>query len=209
MRQSCRVNGKERTVELSLAPGIALAPRVQLDPGQSIEIRLRFHLTPGEYEFLAGYGGGTHAGRTLASNQFGFDVDEAGRAHVTTGAAALGRERPPRRIGSVCGNVMLQDGSPAANARVFLWPVPMAKEMPRAANSELADGEGRFRLESVLEGKYVLSAQLRGAGVTMVGRLGRIQPGGWRGARRAGFLRGLLQFRDLAPATRLHGSRAH
>jgi hypothetical protein len=76
------VNGKERTIKLSLAPGMAIPDSIELDPGQTMKVRLRFELPPGEYEFLAGYGGGVHEERALASNQLGFDIDAAGKAHL-------------------------------------------------------------------------------------------------------------------------------
>jgi hypothetical protein len=172
---TCLLGRTARTARLFMAPGISYASRLELDPGQSIEIPLRFQLSSGEYEFLAGYGGGVHAGRALASNRIGFDVDETGHAHLLKGAAAPA-PRTPRRVGRVCGTVSLEDGSPAANARVFLWPFPMAQHEPRAANSELTDSTGRFRTESVLEGLYVLSALFSDAGAIMAGAFGGTRP---------------------------------
>jgi hypothetical protein len=173
--RSCGMDGKSRTAKFFMAPGISLASRVKLGPGQSLEIPLRFQLSAGEYEFMSGYGGGVHAGRTLASNRFGFDVDETGRAHLLK-RAATPVARTTRRTGSVCGTVSLEDGSRAAKARVFLWPLPMARREPRAAYSELTDGEGRFQLESVQEGTYVLSAMYSNTAGIMVGAFGGTRP---------------------------------
>lgn len=76
--------GTPRTIKLVLAPGTAHSRILELDPGQSIEIRLLFELSPGEYDFLAGYGGAGYEARNLASNQIDFDVDQAGKAHLIT-----------------------------------------------------------------------------------------------------------------------------
>jgi hypothetical protein len=154
---SCVVNGKGRTVDMSLLPGVAISPQFDLAPGQSIEIPLRFNLSAGEYQFLAGYGGGVHQVRALASNMISLDIDEAGKPHLVGGETTAEPVRT-RRVGVVCGSVILPDGSAAADTKVFLWGTPMAKSEPRAASSAVTDAEGRFRMESVLEGQYALSA---------------------------------------------------
>lgn len=157
VRGSCLVNGKGRTVELSLAPGTAMSRQFELVPGQSIEIPLRFSLSEGEYQFLAGYGGGVHQVRALASNMISFDVDESGTPHVVGGDPAA----PPikvRRTGVVCGKVVLPDGSAATDTEVFLWATPMARSEPRAAQMTVTEADGTFRMDSVSEGQYALSA---------------------------------------------------
>lgn len=154
---SCLVNGKGRTVEMSLLPGSAISPQFDLAPGRSIEVPLRFSLSAGEYQFLAGYGGGVHQVRALASNMINFDVDEAGKPHLVGGETTAEPVRT-RRLGVVCGNVVLPDGSPAADTKVFLWAAPMAKSEPRAVNMTVTKADGIFRMESVLEGEYALSA---------------------------------------------------
>lgn len=169
---SCIVRGKGRVFRLWLAPGVAISQRFELEPGQGIEVPLRLEISPGEYEFLAGYGGGALAARALASNRFGFDVDEAGKAHLTKGATVVNDARPPRRVGTVCGRVTLEDGSPAGEARVFVWPFPVGSEKPRAAATAIADSDGRFRMGSVLEGKYALSAMLSSSDGVFIGALG-------------------------------------
>jgi hypothetical protein len=75
-------NESAGTFGLSLAPGTPPSTAVDLDPGQSLVIPILFHLAPGEYEFLAGYGGGVHAERCMATNQVRFNVDKAGKAHL-------------------------------------------------------------------------------------------------------------------------------
>jgi hypothetical protein len=60
---------------------------VAIDPKSVFEIRLLFHLPAGEYEFLAGYGGGVHEGQCIASNLIGFDVRDDGTARLVKAAA--------------------------------------------------------------------------------------------------------------------------
>jgi hypothetical protein len=155
---SCLVNGRGRSANMSLLPGVAISARFHLDPGQDIEVPLRFQLSAGEYQFLAGYGGGVHETRALASNLISFDIDAAGRTHPIGNPGIAEPSSRSRRIGTVCGKVILEDGSAATNAGVFLWAAPIAKSEPRAANSTVTNGEGVFRMESVLEGQYAISA---------------------------------------------------
>ncbi len=154
---SCLLNGNGRTVEMSLLSGAALSPQFDLAPGQSIEVPLRFNLSAGEYQFLAGYGGGVHQVRALPSNMVSFDVDSEGTPHLIAGEMAAEPLRT-RRVGVVCGKVVLADGSPAADAKVLLLAAPMAKSEPRAANKTTTKADGTFRMETVLEGQYALSA---------------------------------------------------
>jgi hypothetical protein len=58
----------------------SLPGTVELLSGDSFEIQLRFQLPAGKYDVFAGYGGGVHAGLSVASNLIGFDVDSEGRA---------------------------------------------------------------------------------------------------------------------------------
>lgn len=81
-RGSCPVYPSGEAATLSLAPGPAVPPRFDLSSEETIEVHLRFNLLSGEYEFLAGYGGGVHAARSLVSNQIQFDVDVAGKTHI-------------------------------------------------------------------------------------------------------------------------------
>ena len=156
-RGSCVLNGKGRTVDLSLLPGTAVSPQFELAAGESIEIALRFSLSDGEYQFLAGYGGGVHQVRALASNMISFDVDDAGKPHRVGGDTTVAPTRM-RRAGVVCGKVILPDGSAAADTKVFLWATPMAKSEPRAAEMTTTKSDGTFSMPSVLEEHYALSA---------------------------------------------------
>jgi hypothetical protein len=49
-----------------------------LKPGEERRVRISFDLPAGEYDFLAGYGGGVHEDQGLASNLVAFDVANKG-----------------------------------------------------------------------------------------------------------------------------------
>ncbi|MCH8044486.1 MAG: hypothetical protein IID44_12275 [Planctomycetes bacterium] len=55
-----------------------------LAPGAERRIRITFDLPAGEYDFLAGYGGGVHGGKGIASNLVAFDVTKDGKANFPT-----------------------------------------------------------------------------------------------------------------------------
>lgn len=57
--------------------------RFQLNPGQTMSVRITFRASPGQYQFLFGYGGGVHEVKSLASNAISFDLDELGSATLT------------------------------------------------------------------------------------------------------------------------------
>lgn len=59
----------------------ALPHDFTLAPKEKKEITVQFDLPDGQYDFLCGYGGGTHGGNCLASNLSAFDV-ENGKAKV-------------------------------------------------------------------------------------------------------------------------------
>ncbi len=163
---TCLVNGKGRTVRMWLPPGIAVPKTFDLEPGQSIEVPLQFELSAGEYEFLAGYGGGTHQARTLASNRIAFDIDGNRKAQLVGPSAEEVAVTRTRRVGSVCGSVRSVDGSAMAKADVFLWPVPLSKQEFRAANHAITNQAGEFRMENITSGRYALSAvRIDGQGV--------------------------------------------
>jgi hypothetical protein len=54
--------------------------RFQLEPGQSVKVRVTFKVPPGQYQFIVGYGGGVHKEKSLASNAISFDLNDAGIA---------------------------------------------------------------------------------------------------------------------------------
>src|SRR5262249_37220742 len=96
VRRSCEIDGVEGFSQFALASQVALSPQFWLDPGESIKVPLRFQLPPGEYEFLAGYGGAVHEFRPMASNRVSFDVDASGRAHLSPGLALIGPPAPKK-----------------------------------------------------------------------------------------------------------------
>jgi hypothetical protein len=55
---------------------------LQLEPGTSMRVRITFKLSPGQYQFLFGYGGGVHEEKSLASNAIGFDLNDRGFASL-------------------------------------------------------------------------------------------------------------------------------
>jgi hypothetical protein len=172
---SCQVKGKPVVARAFLAPGFSISQKFDLDSGQSIEIPIRFKLSPGEYEFLAGYGG-SYQGPAVASNVVDFDVDDAGKAHLTKSSLSLNQVRPPRRVAAACGKVTLENGNAAPHATVYLWSLPFPQEEPRVANMSTTDEDGFFRLEEVTEGKYILSAISHEASGVSLGAFGGTRP---------------------------------
>lgn len=53
-----------------------------LAPGEAKSIDIHLDLPDGQYEFLSGYGGGTHEGKCLASKPCAFDVEGGRATHV-------------------------------------------------------------------------------------------------------------------------------
>jgi hypothetical protein len=88
-RQAFLIGGEEpRTAgkgiaqggEYSWTIGEALPRTFPLKPGEERRVRITFEMPEGEYDFLAGYGGGVHEGKGLASNLIAFDVGKGGKA---------------------------------------------------------------------------------------------------------------------------------
>lgn len=69
-------NGQEYAWKIN-AP---LPESMVLKPNEEQSVTIRLDLPPGEYQILAGYGGGTHEKQCLASNLVSFDIDSQGRA---------------------------------------------------------------------------------------------------------------------------------
>jgi hypothetical protein len=53
-----------------------------LEPGESMETRITFKVPAGQYQFIFGYGGGVHEGKSLASNAIAFDLNNDGVASL-------------------------------------------------------------------------------------------------------------------------------
>jgi hypothetical protein len=64
----------------SKVEGQSVPDYFRLKAGESREFRIKFDLSPGEYQFIIGYGVGVHQGRSLISNAVSFDVGASGRA---------------------------------------------------------------------------------------------------------------------------------
>jgi hypothetical protein len=56
--------------------------RLELAPAESVSCRIRIYVPSGEYQFIAGYGGGVHSWKSIASNAISFEVDATGVARV-------------------------------------------------------------------------------------------------------------------------------
>jgi hypothetical protein len=169
---SCGSGDKQVRIRLFLEPGIGFPNRRSLAAGEAIEIPIRFELTPGEYEFVAGYGGGVHASRCLATNRFGFSVDVAGRAHLVGDAVKANLNRSPARTGPVCGKVEQTGAKGPSRPTVYLWPYPLDNRQPRAVRSTVADSAGFFHFKGIRDGKYVLTATLQGPAAVLAGTIG-------------------------------------
>jgi hypothetical protein len=57
-------------------------PTFELAPNKTKTFRVTFEASPGDYQFLVGYGGGVHAGRSIASAPFSLHIDDRRRAHL-------------------------------------------------------------------------------------------------------------------------------
>jgi hypothetical protein len=57
-----------------------LPERFVLEPNQSKKARITFEISPGQYQFMFGYGGGVHEEKSLVSNFVSFDLSDAGVA---------------------------------------------------------------------------------------------------------------------------------
>jgi hypothetical protein len=61
-----------------------LRDRYELGPGKTTAFEVEFRLPAGEYDFVAGYGGGVHESRLVVSNMIAFDVDRQKRAQLAS-----------------------------------------------------------------------------------------------------------------------------
>ena len=74
------VNHRTVSAGYSIDPNDNESIRFTLNPGESKQIHINFHLPSGRYQFLVGYGGGVAVGKSLASNAISFQVDSDGSA---------------------------------------------------------------------------------------------------------------------------------
>src|SRR6266478_10225604 len=64
-------------------PQISPDDRFKIESGQSMKVRVTFKASPGQYQFLFGYGGGVHEEKSLASNAISFDLSDSGVATLS------------------------------------------------------------------------------------------------------------------------------
>jgi len=76
------VDGKTVYARYKAAQPCAFRTRLELAAYESVSCRVRLDVPTGEYQFMAGYGGGVHAWKSIASNAVSFNVDSAGIATV-------------------------------------------------------------------------------------------------------------------------------
>lgn len=72
------VNNRTTSASYSIDPNTNLPKLFALNSSESKQIRIKFHLPPGPFQLLVGYGGGVHAVKSLASNAISFHVDSDG-----------------------------------------------------------------------------------------------------------------------------------
>jgi len=75
---SITVNHHTTSASYSIDPNTKLPKWFALNPGEIKQARIKFQVPPGPYQFLVGFGGGVHAGKSLASNTISFYVDSDG-----------------------------------------------------------------------------------------------------------------------------------
>ena len=76
------MNNLKRSYSFAMDANNPLPRSFDLEPGESRRTTVNFQVSPGEYEFMIGYGGGTQEEKCLAGNRFAFDVDDRGVATV-------------------------------------------------------------------------------------------------------------------------------
>jgi hypothetical protein len=75
--------GETHFAAYDIDPASRPGERFQLNPGQTMSVRITFKASPGQYQFLFGYGGGVHEVKSLASNAISFDLNQRGVATLT------------------------------------------------------------------------------------------------------------------------------
>lgn len=76
------VDDKNEHAYFTLEPHVPLTTRIRINAGQSFSVRLKFDVSPGEYEFLVGYAEDVHASKSLASKRVSFAVNGSGKAII-------------------------------------------------------------------------------------------------------------------------------
>jgi hypothetical protein len=78
----CTVGGVTQSASYTIDPEWRPAERFQLEPDKSMKARVTFKVSPGQYQFMFGYGGGVHEEKSLASNGISFDINSYGFASL-------------------------------------------------------------------------------------------------------------------------------
>jgi hypothetical protein len=66
------------TISVSYSVDPKMPEQLNLNPGESKQVRVILKVPAGPYQFLVGLGGGVHEGRSVASNAISFHVDSDG-----------------------------------------------------------------------------------------------------------------------------------
>lgn len=74
-RSALTIDGVRRSWSYTVDATNAVPEFFDLEPGQSRSTTITFQVSPGEYEFFFGYGGGVHEEKCIVSNRVSFDVD--------------------------------------------------------------------------------------------------------------------------------------
>ena len=77
-----RLDGKTVFAKYEVTGPCSFKYRLELAPGESTSCRVRIYIPSGAYQFIAGYGGGVHAWKSIVSNTISFKVDDVGIAKV-------------------------------------------------------------------------------------------------------------------------------
>ena len=78
-RNVIRQNGF-KSASYTVDPACAMPEHFELAPGQTMSCRVTFKVSPGQYQFMVGYGGGVFESESLVSNAISFDLDRNGVA---------------------------------------------------------------------------------------------------------------------------------
>ena len=74
------VGGVALSYSYTIEDKTRLPEKFRLGPGQSVKTRITLAVSPGQYQFMLGYGGGVHEEKSLASNAVSFAVSDVGTA---------------------------------------------------------------------------------------------------------------------------------
>ena len=73
------IGNQTLSADYDIDPKIHVPARFTLRPGETKQARVLFRVPSGPYQFLVGFGGGVHEGKSIASNAISFHVDDDGK----------------------------------------------------------------------------------------------------------------------------------